>query len=129
MKTFTTALAALLITFNASAQNKSSVYPLVVMFNSECCGVPSNKPLLKYIATFKKTCNIKKLSACRIGPMGREGEYYLAFRLKELNKRQTTAFIKGVKTVVKKMKDKGSATIEEQYNIAETGKECEMQKL
>ena len=128
MKIVIMILLAIPLTLIASPENKDTVYPLVVMFNSECCGVPNAKPLIKYIAAFKKRYSVKKIAACRIGPMGREGEYYLAFRLKELNKKQGLAFIKGVKAVTKQMKDKGSATVELQYDIAETGKECEVQK-
>ena len=45
--------------------------------------------------------------------MGKEGEYYLAFRLKELSKLQKIKFINQLKKLAPTMKDKGSATIEE----------------
>ena len=92
-------------------------YRYVVKFNSECCGVPNAAPLFKCIASFKKKNKIKTLSYYLISPMGREGEYFMAFPLKELNKKQTALFIKQVDATVLKMKDKGSCTTEENLLI------------
>ncbi len=111
------------------AQKTGSTYPLAVLFNSECCGVPNSKPLLNYIKTFRKKNKLKTISAYRIGPMGREGEYHLAFSLKELNKRQKPVFINGIKAVVATMKDRGYAQAEENYIIPDAGKSCEKQQL
>ena len=98
-------------------KEKSLYYPVVVQFHSVCCGVPSDKPLIQYITTFKKANKIQKINAIKIFPMGREGEYYLAFSLKEMNRRQKFLFRNKLKPIVDKMKDKGNAIVEENVNI------------
>jgi hypothetical protein len=50
--------------------------------------------------------------------MGKEGEYYLAFTLTELKKKQKQTFIRKLKLVASRMKDKGSASIEEQMLLS-----------
>ncbi len=66
------------------ASDNNCNYPFVVKFNSFGTGVSSDKPLLTYIAAFKKKYKIKKITYMRIGPMGREGEYHMAFPLNEM---------------------------------------------
>ena len=78
MKKITTIATAILLTFSLCAQPQKTVYRYVVKFNSECCGVPNNTPLLQAISTFKKKNKIKSFTYYNIAPMGREGEYYMA---------------------------------------------------
>ena len=92
---------------------KSNFYPVVVSFNSMCCGVPDNAPVLKLVKNFKKQYRIKRMAVDHIGPMGREGEYYMAFRLKELSRAQKLRFIQQLKKLAPTMTDKGSAEIRE----------------
>ena len=89
----------------------------VVQFNSQCCGVPDAAPIFKYIASFKKKNKIKKITYYFVSPMGREGEYYMAFTLIELDKKQVDFFIKQIDATTIKMKDKGSATTEQNREI------------
>lgn len=96
---------------------QSNTYPVVVSFNSFCCGVPSDTPLVSMIKAFRKQYKIRQVSADKIGPMGREGEYYLAFRLKEFNKTQRTKFIQQLKKTAATMKDNGKAEIRENEEI------------
>jgi len=98
-------------------KEKSKFYPVVVQFHSVCCGVPSDKPLTTFISAFKKQNSIVKIVAEKISPLGKEGEYYLAFPLKEMNRKQKYIFKNNIKKVVAKMKDKGNATVEENMNI------------
>ena len=107
-------------TTNVKAQNGSVTYPLVASFNSIGTGVPNDAPLVEYITCFKKSNKIKTIVASRIGPLGREGEYKLAFSLKEMNKALQACFIKGVEATAKKMNDRGSAliTTNEKINFA-----------
>ena len=99
-------------------QDSTRTFPVVVSFQSECCGVPSQTSLRNYIKSFKKKYKIKKaITAERIGPMGREGEFYLAFTLKELSKTKATYFIKGVKKIKKLSADKGSMEVKENMEI------------
>lgn len=72
---------------------------------------------MKFIKAFKKQYKIKKLSVDSIGPMGKEGEYYLAFRLKELSKTQRVKFIQHLKKIVPTMKEQGSADVKENETI------------
>ena len=45
--------------------------------------------------------------------MGKEGEYHMAFSLTELSKKQTALFIKQMDSLIETLKDKGSATTEQ----------------
>lgn len=106
------------LAFSGSAfAQKSETYPVVISFNSFCCGVPSDTPLVKMIKAFKKQYKIKQVTADKIGPMGREGEYYLAFRLKEFSKAQKLKFIQQLKKTALIMKDQGSAELKENETI------------
>jgi hypothetical protein len=103
------------ITMSSIAQiNK---YRVVVKFGSMCCGVPNNKPLLDYVATFKKKNKIKKLVCDSIGPMGREGEYDMGFTLKELKKAQVETFVKEITVLASTMKEQGYANVEENVEV------------
>ncbi len=105
-----------LLSLSLFAQKKNT-YAVVVSFNSTCCGVPDNQPLLKLVSSFRRQNKIKNISIDSIGPMGREGEYYLAFHLTELNKDQKIKFIQKLKKLVPALKDKGSAEIKENLVI------------
>jgi hypothetical protein len=105
-----------LLSTAAFAQNNNT-YPVVVSFGSMCCGVPSNAPVLKMIKNFKKQFKIKKVAVDSIGPMGREGEYYLAFRLKEFSKAQKIKFIQQLKITATTMKEQGYAAIMENETV------------
>jgi hypothetical protein len=95
------------------AQTKDSIihYPIAVEFQSVCCGVPSEVPLVSFIKKFKRTNKIKKIKAYKIGPLGREGEYHLGFKLTEFNRAQKKSFIKKLKQFVPKLNDKGLAVM------------------
>lgn len=102
-----------------SAQNSDSTlhYPILIKFQSQCCGVPDEKPLIKAIAAFKKKYHIKKITTFHIGPMGREGEYYIGLPLKEMNRSLRIVFIKKIKKVCTTMKEKGTVECEENATI------------
>ena len=82
--------------------------------------VRSNQPVLAYVESFKKKYKIKKIKYDRIGPMGREGEYYMAFPLKELTKKQQTVFVKNVTAIAAKLKDRGYASTEENESFSKS---------
>jgi hypothetical protein len=90
----------------------STKYPLIIKFGSECCGVPSDAPLKKEIKYFKSKNKIKSLKAIKISPMGREGEYWICFKLRELSKKQKINFSDKLCKTTKKMTDKGYASCE-----------------
>ena len=94
-------------------KEKTKTLSFVVKFQSVCCGVPNDSPLKKAINYFKKTNKLQKITATKIAPMGREGEYWIGFSLKELNRKQKSSFIRKMKTTTGKMKDKGYAACEE----------------
>lgn len=93
------------------------VYPMVVSFQSICCGVPSDTAIRKFVSSFKKKYKIKKITAMHIGPMGKEGEYYLAFNLKELTKKQSKDFISRIQKVEKLSSDPGVFSFHEKREI------------
>ena len=107
------------IGFSTKAQTKDSIirYPIVIQFQSVCCGVPSEAPLISFIKTFKRNNKIKKITAYKIGPLGREGEYNVGFKLTELNKAQKKSFIKKLKLLMPKLNDKGLAVVNEMETI------------
>ena len=115
-KIFFSLFSLFVLATNTNAQQKDT-YPVVVSFNSMCCGVPSSAPVMKLISNFKKQYKIKKVFVDSIGPMGREGEYYLAFRLKEFSKLQKIKFIQQLKKIVPAMKEQGSADVKENETI------------
>lgn len=109
------------LSIHAKAQQKdSTTYRLVVHFYSLCCGVPDSKPLVNAIRSFKKAKHFKSITAMKIGPIGREGEYMLAFSLKGMSSIQKKAFIKSVKQAAINMTDKGNASVEENEIIVKS---------
>lgn len=116
MKKTALILFALFSTMTLLADDHPATYPFVVKFNSFGTGVSSDKPLLTYIAAFKKKYKIKKITYMRIGPMGREGEYHMAFPLKEMTKTQAAVFMREVKKAAAKIKDKGSVETDTNYD-------------
>ena len=127
-------LAAVIIFFTgtANAQDTSKTkYPVVVSFQSICCGVPSEKPVVYFITAFKKKNKIKLITADQIGPMGKEGEYYLAFSLRELSKKQKKLFVTGIKNINKLPDDPGILTIKEsmEINTAEIPRRATIKKI
>ena len=115
-KIFFSLLAMLVLATTINAQQKDT-YPVIVTFNSMCCGVPSNAPVMKLVKAFKKQYKIKQVAVDSIGPMGREGEYYLAFRLKEFSKAQKIKFIQQLKKTATTMKEQGFAEIKEDETV------------
>ncbi len=116
-KLFLTAILSNLCLFLMAQPEIKKAYPIVVSFNSQCCGVPSDSSVRKFITLFKKRYRIKKISAYEFGPLGREGEFCLAFNLTELNKKQTDYFITEIKNIKPLPKDKGTFSFEEKYEI------------
>ncbi len=117
---FSIALTSILIhaCFFSMAQTEArKTFPLVVSFNSQCCGVPSDSSIRKFITMFKKRYKIRKISAYEFGPLGREGEYCLAFNLKELNKKQRVVFISKIKRIKIFPTDRGTFSFDENYEI------------
>jgi hypothetical protein len=129
MKKTVLILFALFSTMTLLADDHPTTYPFVVKFNSFGTGVSSDKPLLAYIATFKKKYKIKNITYMRIGPMGREGEYHMAFPLKEMTKTQAAVFMREVKKVVAKIKDKGSVDTEVNYDAGSETEKMEKKMI
>ncbi|HMI77595.1 MAG TPA: hypothetical protein VK484_02320 [Ferruginibacter sp.] len=111
MKKILLSIFSILVLSIVAIAQKNISYPVVVSFRSICCGVPDSKPVMEFIKSFKKQHRIKRIVVDSIGPMGKEGEYYLAFRLKELSKTQKIKFIQQLKKIAPAMKDRGSASI------------------
>lgn len=92
-------------------------FPLVVEFVSYCCGVPDNTPLINFVESFRKKYKTEAITAYKIGPVGKEGEYYLAFPLKELNKSQAKSFIEKMEKVTVTPEDKGGLFYQKNFTI------------
>lgn len=105
------------LSMQGSAQVMGKTYPVVIQFNSECCGVPADSVLRGYVTDFKRSNNLKKFSAIKIGPMGREGEYWLAFGLAGLQPAQKHKFRQGMKKLAEQLKSPGYAVYEENRKI------------
>jgi hypothetical protein len=108
---------AIAVFLTTSLFAQKTTYRVVVKFGSMCCGVPSNKPLLDYIVAFKKKNKIKKIVCDSIGPIGKEGEFDMAFSLKELKKPQVVLFVKEVTALATTMKEQGYANVEENVDV------------
>jgi hypothetical protein len=121
MKKYLLLVAAFFLTTAIFAQKSDSLhYGIIIKFGSMAAGVPSNQPVLAYVAAFKKKYKIKKITYDRIGPMGREGEYYMAFPLKELSKKQKAEFVKNLHQIAKKLTDRGYASTEENESVSKS---------
>lgn len=99
----------------ASSIDSTIFYPVVVKFQSVCCGVPSDAPLKVAIQKFKKKNHLKSITAYHIGPLGREGEYIIGFTLAGFKKKQKAVFINKIKQTTAIMKDRGNAEVEINY--------------
>ncbi len=78
---------------------KSENY-LQVGYASVCCGTPSDKPVMDYLAQFKNKNKGKSLEVYKQSGRGREGEYNLYIGTDGLSKAQKLVFIKGLKAAV-----------------------------
>jgi len=112
-------ISFVLIGFVTKAQTKDSIiqYPIVIEFHSVCCGVPSQTTLVSFIKSFKRTNKIKKIKVYKISPLGKEGEYNLAFKLSEFNRAQKKLFIKKLNQIVPTLTDKGIAVLNENVEV------------
>lgn len=118
MKTPVLSFLFVLLFINAKAHSKDSTisYPIVVKFQSSCCGVPEETLLRKAIKKFKKKQHLKYIASYHIGPMGREGEYIVAFPLLEMKQKQQLSFINIIKKTVPLLKNKGYAEYEQYFS-------------
>jgi hypothetical protein len=98
--------------FGCSGQSQklagNNSYPIVIAFHSICCGVPSDEPIKEYVLGFKKEHKIDSIKYVRIAPLGKEGEFRLAFPLAELNMNQRKIFIEGMMKIEKRKDDPGT---------------------
>lgn len=106
-----------LFTSLKAQQQDSTIYPIVIQFNSIGTGVPGDSALRSYITSFKKKNKVKKIKAFHIGPMGREGEYWLCFSLKELTPKQASVFKKEIKLIAEKPTERGLTVFVENMAI------------
>ena len=104
----------------AQADN-SKTYKVSVYFGSFAEGVPSEVPLTNFLQEFKKENKLTCICVDRIGPLGREGEYKLAFALTEMSKKKATKFITQITAVAATMKERGQATVtlDDKINLSE----------
>lgn len=116
----------LLLGYTAAAQKKSqpavqkksqTSFKIAVQFTSIGTGVPDEAPVLKYVQNFKQRYRIGAIAYYKVGPLGREGEYDMAFKLAELKAGQQKLFITGLKKVVNSMKGRGNATLVSNYRL------------
>ena len=128
-------LPIFILSFSLSlfAQQKDSLlkFPILVKFNSICCGVPSDSLLRKSIIGFKRKNKLKQITAFKISPMGKEGEYYLGFMLKEISNKKRLSFIQTLSKIIPLMNDKGIAVLEQDflYNKTDYPKNVSIEKV
>jgi hypothetical protein len=53
--------------------------PIVLQFNSLCCGVPNEEGVYETIHELLKENDLSYLNAWKLSPMGKEGEYWICF--------------------------------------------------
>ncbi len=98
---------------SAAAQPKQPKYDAIISFHSIGTGVPSAAPITNYVQNFKKKCKLKRITADKVGPFGREGEYRLCFNLTGMSAKTKTKFLSGLKNVTEKIPGPGSAEWED----------------
>lgn len=65
-----------------------------------CCGTPSTKPVTDYLKKFEKSNRLRTFEILQQGGLGREGEFNLYIGTDQLGKKQKTAFLKGLQSVI-----------------------------
>jgi hypothetical protein len=98
-------------------QKEIETFPLVIRFASHCCGVPSDTSVVNFITCFRRSFKTESLAAKKIGPMGKEGEYYLAFSLDELSSKRAKKFVKEIECISIAPGDKGSIHYEKDFTV------------
>ncbi len=53
--------------------------PIVLQFNSLCCGVPNDDAVKETIHELLKENDLNYLDGWKLSPMGKEGEYWICF--------------------------------------------------
>jgi hypothetical protein len=119
MKMFLLSLSMLTAIAASSQNNAGRKFPMAVQFASHCCGVPSDSAVVNFVKCFKKKFKLESISAHKLGPAGREGEYYLAFPLEELNNKQRELFVKEIACVKIAPGDKGGINFEKDFTVNE----------
>jgi len=118
MKIFFTIFFLLLSLLSFTQTKDSSINcKLLLKFQSIGTGVPSDVNLIRSIKSFKKKYHIRQIKAQYIGPMGREGEYYLCFNMKEMNSKNKNYFIKKMKSLCEIKNERGFIVAEENTTI------------
>ncbi|WP_294296168.1 hypothetical protein [uncultured Chryseobacterium sp.] len=106
---------------------KSENY-LQVGYASVCCGTPSDKPVMNYLAQFKSKNKVRNLEIYQETGRGREGEYNLYIGTDGLSRTQKSAFIKGLKATVNSQNKarKSESTGLVNFNENETVKKADL---
>ena len=89
---------------------------VVISYSSQCCGVPSDKPLLSAIKQFKRAHNIKVIKGAIITNIGDEGEIEYVLNLRPRSESQKNTFIKELQHLTKPrliFKEPGSVSVSE----------------
>jgi hypothetical protein len=92
---------------NLYAQQKSTA--IEIGFYSECCGTPSGEEVFNYIKTFKKQNKIASIQAVLVSGLGKEREHSYILKLAELNQKQKTTFVIGLKKVLAEHQPKNNS--------------------
>jgi len=87
-------------------------YSVLLMFQSVCCGVPDQEPLDKALRKFAKREKTGPIEMWKIGPMGREGEYYLVFDLKKWKPATREKMVHLLEQMSKNLREPGHVSIE-----------------
>ena len=109
MKNILALLMIMLTACSTTNRNTDLGYPIILNFISIGTGVPDAKPVEDFVKKFKTDNGIATVEALRKRPLGKEGEYELAFPLKELNKAQRKLFVADLSAVVKQIKHNGGS--------------------
>jgi len=103
--------------FASGQKEHGTKYPIVIRFISYGAGVPDSKPVTDFIRSFQKKNKIKQIKIDTIGQRGKEGEYSLAFLLKELSEKQKRSFIQEIKKIASQKANRGEIQYEENVSI------------
>jgi len=87
-------------------------FPLVMQFNSYCCGVPDEQPIRDAIHELLIREKKSKLIAWKLAPMGKEGEYWICFEGDRRFFSMQSEFIESVTVFTKQSHDKGGISLD-----------------
>jgi hypothetical protein len=95
-------------------------FPLVMQFNSYCCGVPDEQPIRDAIHELLIREKKSKLIAWKLAPMGKEGEYWICFQSDRTYRSLQHKLIDAIEAVTMQRQERGGITLDSNIILQRT---------